>query len=512
MMAAESVQAGYPLSRLLQDLDVAGELPAIDVCGLSSDSREVRPGDLFLAGSGGRSHGLMHAGEAVDQGAIAVAWEPVEGRDDLAAMAASLPVPVVAVSDLRQVSGMIADRFFEHPSRSLFTIGITGTDGKTSCSHFIAQALDRSGGARCGLIGTLGYGLYGELAAGTHTTPDALRLHRELASFRDRGAGSVVMEVSSHGLEQGRLGGLEFDIAVLTNLGRDHLDYHGDQLAYAAAKRKLFEFEGLDFAVLNADDAFGLELLKTLPAHVNRIAYGLDNGQPDLTPAVQWVIGRDVVFDDAGIQCEVETPWGCGLLRSRLLGRFNLSNLLAALSVLCLRGMSLETALVRLAATRTVPGRMERFDGGPGAPLVVVDYAHTPGALEQVLAALRAHCHGEIWCVFGAGGDRDQGKRALMGAVAERFADHIVLTDDNPRHEEPQDIVDGILSGIVRKDTVRVERDRRRAIALAIGHAGKDDIVLVAGKGHETIQLIGDRSVAFSDREQVPALLRERSG
>jgi UDP-N-acetylmuramoyl-L-alanyl-D-glutamate--2,6-diaminopimelate ligase len=510
MMTAERVAATHTVAGLLRefkDVRVAGE---IGVNGLATDSRKVQAGDLFLAVAGTQTHGLQHARQAIALGAAAVAWEPVEGDAGLAETAALLTVPAVAVPNLGQRVGLIADRFYGHPSRGMFTIGVTGTDGKTSCSHFIAQALD-SHDRRCGVIGTLGYGLYGELSTSMHTTPDALTVQQAMRAMQTAGARCVVSEVSSHAMDQGRVRGVTFDIAVLTNLTRDHLDYHGDLESYAEAKRKLFHSDGLRYAVINADDNFGSALLDAIPPGVAPIAYRLENDPFRTRFPAQWVIGRNLYFDVNGLSMDVQTPWGSGSLHCGLLGRFNASNLLATLASLCVAGLPFQEALRRLAVTRTVPGRMERFDMGEGRPLAVVDFAHTAAALEGVLSSLRAHCRGKLWCVFGAGGDRDRGKRSLMGAVAERHADEIVLTDDNPRTEDAQHIIDDICSGLKQPATVHIEHDRAHAIGWAMRHAGAEDIVLIAGKGHESVQIVGNRAVPFSDRERVRAIAREWS-
>ncbi len=508
MMTAENMLAEHTLAGLLQDFCGPAVRVDVKVAGLALDSRKVQAGDLFLAVAGTRTHGMQHARQAIALGAVAVAWEPVAGNAGLAEAAALLPAPVVAVPGLSQVVGLIADRFYGHPSRGLFMIGVTGTDGKTSCSHFIAQALN-SDDRRCGLIGTLGNGLYGELSTASHTTPDALSMQQLLLSMQRKGARCVVAEVSSHATDQGRVRGVNFDLAVLTNLSRDHLDYHGTVEAYAEAKRKLFHSDGLRYAVINADDAFGSALLDAIPPGVAPVAYRLENEPFRTRFPAQWVIGRNLQSDMNGMQLDVVTPWGSGVLRSGLLGRFNASNLLATLASLCVAGLPFEEAMRRLARTQTVPGRMERFDVGAGHPLVVVDYAHTPAALKAVLKSLRAHCKGKLWCVFGAGGDRDRGKRPEMGAAAERNADQLVLTDDNPRTEDPQQIVDDVCSGIKQPSRVHIEHDRAHAIAWAMRSAGPDDIVLIAGKGHETVQLVGNRALPFSDRERVQAQARE---
>lgn len=508
MMAAERRLDTHTLGGLLQDFCGPSVRRDVQVSGLALDSRKVQSGDLFLAVAGSRTHGLQHARQAIALGAVAVAWEPVAGNGSLAEAAALLPAPAVAIPGLGQVVGLIADRFYGHPSRGLFMVGVTGTDGKTSTSHFIAQAMD-SVDRRCGLIGTLGNGLYGDLSMATNTTPDALTMQQLLFAMQQQGARCVVSEVSSHAMDQGRVRGVNFDLAVLTNLSRDHLDYHGTVEAYADAKRKLFHAEGLRYAVINADDAFGSALLDAIPPGVAPVAYRLENEPFRTRFPAQWVIGRKLRSSMRGMELDVATPWGAGVLRSSLLGRFNACNLLAALASLCVVGLPIEEALQRLSRTRTVAGRMERFELGAGHPLAVVDYAHTAGALEAVLKSLRAHCQGKLWCVFGAGGDRDRGKRPLMGAAVERHADHVVLTDDNPRSEDPAQITTDICSGIRQPALVHIEHDRAHAIAHALRSAGPDDIVLVAGKGHETMQQVGNRSLPFSDRERVQALARE---
>ena len=510
MMTAELLVAEHTLERLLQGIGTVSLPRDVVVTGLALDSRKVQAGDLFLAVAGTCTHGLRFARQAIALGAAAVAWEPVDGDAGLAETAALLPVPVVAGPGRGCSVGVIADRFYGHPSRGLFMIGITGTDGKTSCCHFIAQALN-SDDRRCGMTGTLGYGLFDELSAATHTTPDALTLQQALSSMQQKGARCVVSEVSSHAMDQGRVRGVNFDLAVLTNLTRDHLDYHGDVESYADAKRKLFNTDGLRYAVINADDKFGAALLDAIPPGVAPVAYRLENEPFRTRFPAQWVIGKNLQFDVDGLRMDVMTPWGSGSLRCGLLGRFNASNLLASLASLCVAGLPFEEAMRRLAGTRTVPGRMERFDMGAGHPLVVVDYAHTAGALEAALHSLRAHCTGKLWCVFGAGGDRDHGKRPLMGAVAERFADKVVLTDDNPRNEDAHRIVEDICAGLKHPAAAQIEHDRGQAIYLALQHAAADDIVLIAGKGHETVQLIGNKSVPFSDRERVMAIAREWS-
>lgn len=507
MMAAESMHGGVPLAELLQGLAGAGAPAGLVVSGLADDSRQVRPGDLFLAGQGLHVHALTHAAQAVQRGAVAVLWEPVEGQP-LQAVADSLPVTALPVEGLSHQLGRIADRFYAHPSAAMQVIGVTGTDGKTSVTHFIAQALSCAGPS-CGLLGTLGYGVYGSLQAPTHTTPNALRLQAELARLRDAGVQRVAMEVSSHALHQRRTDGTRFTTAVLTQLSRDHLDYHGSVEAYAEAKRRLFVSPGLEYAVLNVGDAFGRRLASEIAAHVQVIAYGRAQERVEGN-AAHWIRLEAVTAKPQGIALQLDTSFGAAGLNASLLGAFNADNLMAALGALLAAGVSLEEAVQRLQAVATVPGRMELVSA-PGMPAVVVDYAHTPHALETVLQALRPHCRGELVCVFGAGGDRDQGKRAQMGALAERHADRVVLTSDNPRSESAQRIIEQIAAGFDQPQRAQRIADRGRAIDEVIAAADVDDLVLVAGKGHENYQHIGDQRLPFSDRLRVQQALRRRA-
>ena len=485
-----------PIVRSLREL-LAGlaPLPADDrvITGLTDDSRRVRRGDLFLAVQGLQRHGLEFLPAVRAAGAAAVAWEPPY-RGELPAEDKVLLLPVAR---LGHQLGVIGGRFYGQPSRRLQLVGITGTDGKTSCAHFIAQALNES--AECGLLGTLGYGVYGQVSPARHTTPSALTLQYWLAQLQARGVRHVVMEVSSHALEQGRVAGLDFVLAVLTNLTRDHLDYHGSLAAYAAAKRRLFWEHKPAVAVLNLDDPFGGELAASLPG--SKVGYGFGKGAAIQLDGFLW--GEDLELSATGLRLRVRSSWGEGTLSAGLLGRFNAHNLLAALASLVVLEIPFSEALERLSRVATVPGRMERLGGEAGQPVAVVDYAHTPHALEQVLAALREHACGRLWCVFGGGGDRDAGKRPLMGRVAERLADRMIITDDNPRTEDPQGIIRDILAGMANPDRAQVVRNRQEAIVRALSAAAPGDLVLIAGKGHEDYQLVGAERIPFSDRDVV---------
>ncbi|MGH8401016.1 MAG: UDP-N-acetylmuramoyl-L-alanyl-D-glutamate--2,6-diaminopimelate ligase [Gammaproteobacteria bacterium] len=469
--------------------------------GLAIDSREVRPGYLFLACRGTQHHGLEYLSEALRRGAVAVVYDPADAEPYLAALR---NIPAFAIRDLGQRAGMLAARFYADPSAAQRVMAVTGTNGKTSVSLITAQALVELGNP-CGVLGTLGYGLYGKLETPTHTTPDAVHVQSWLAQFRDQGVRHVSMEASSHALDQGRLAGVHVAVAVFTNLTRDHLDYHGDMQTYGEAKRRLFGMPGLKHAIVNLDDPSGRELAEQLPAGVQLTGYALSDQQ---LKQGRILCARDVVLHPGGMNFDVSGDWGDGHVDSRLLGMFNVANLLAVLGALLALDIPLADALHAISRARTVPGRMECFGGGADQPLVVVDYAHTPDALEKALIAARAHCRGRLWCVFGCGGERDRGKRPQMARIAERLADRIVITDDNPRDEDGDAIIADILTGLERRAAVQVQRDRARAVAMALHDSSPGDVVLVAGKGHEDYQIIGDRNLPYSDRDTVTALLK----
>jgi UDP-N-acetylmuramoyl-L-alanyl-D-glutamate--2,6-diaminopimelate ligase len=500
MMAAEQQLATATVGELFGD-DAPPALAGRSVSGLAADSRRVTPGGLFLACAGRRSHGLDHVAEALARGAALVAWEPVAGRPAPALISGAECFPVVA---LGRRSGEIADVFFGRPSASLAVVGFTGTNGKTTCTQLVGGALEAAGRA-AGVIGTLGAGRVGGLVDLGYTTPDAVEVHRTLAAIRDAGGEDVAMEVSSHALDQGRVAGVRFRVAAFTNLSRDHLDYHGTLEAYAAAKLALFRSPGLDAAVVNGDDPLADDVLAQLGSGTTAIVVGRQpGGRGDRRLEIE-----ALEHGPAGLTVSFGGSWGQGRLRSPLWGEFNGSNLALALGVLLALGLELGEATDALGSVRAPAGRMELFVAPRPGPRVIVDYAHTPDALAQALAAVRAHCEGRVWCVFGCGGERDRGKRPEMGAVAEQLADEIVVTDDNPRGEAGDAIVAQILAGMERRP--RVERDRRAAITLAVAEAGPDDVVLVAGKGHEDYQLVAGERRAFSDRALVRELLEGRS-
>jgi UDP-N-acetylmuramoyl-L-alanyl-D-glutamate--2,6-diaminopimelate ligase len=476
-------------------------VPRRSVAGLSADSRTVHKGDLFLACAGRHVHGLRYAAQAVRVGAMAVAWEPVPGMEQ-----PTLGVPAIAVPQLARKLGAIADRYYGEPSAAVTVAGVTGTNGKTSSTFFIAQAASALG-RRCGVSGTLGAGFVEALEPAGLTTPDAITVHRTLAALRARGARAVAMEVSSHALDQGRVDNVRFDVAVLTNLSRDHLDYHGDMSSYGEVKARLFREHSPRAAVLNCGDGFGRSLVSRMPAATELL---LIAPQDPIPARAAWIAASAVESDTSGLRIAVRGTFGAGELCSPLLGAFNADNLLAALGVLVLWGFGIAEACRVLSSVAAPPGRMERFGGVGGQPLVIIDYAHSPDALAKALAAVRAHCRGAIWCVFGCGGDRDPGKRPQMGAIAETHAEHVVLTNDNPRSEDPARIVTDILGGMRAPEHAIVERDRSAAIGLALREAGPGDAVLIAGKGHEDYQIIGAQRLTFSDRAVVTELLGGR--
>ncbi len=506
MVASHSVPVKM-LSELLAEMaSIDADLDR-EISSLSLDSRQLQPGGLFLACAGGSSHGLDFLPQALANGAVAVVWEPTTEwtEERVQELSVGVEVPLIAIAGLGRKASQIGGEFFAHPSRAMTVVGITGTNGKTSCAQFLSRLLEPQG--ECGFIGTLGVGFPGVLQSGACTTPGPIELQVIMAGLLRQGARAVVMEVSSHALDQGRVAAIKFDVAVLTNLTRDHLDYHDSMEEYASAKRQLFHMQGLRCAVLNMDDAFGRELLHQLPAGIHVIGYSLEPIEDMPERLDDWVWARAVTPGVDGMQIKVQTSRGSGEFRSRLLGRFNASNLLAVLAVLLYQEFTLGDSLYRLASLETVAGRMERFGGGD-QPLVVVDYAHTPDALKHALEAAREHTTQRLICLFGCGGDRDSGKRPQMGAIAERLADEVVVTDDNPRSEDGDGIVADILTGMEQPERVRVERDRAKAIRMAIELAGPGDIVMICGKGHEDYQLVGGQRLHFCDREQVREVLQ----
>jgi len=554
------------LAELLDGIVAPAMAGDIVVRGLTLDSRRVHSGDAFVALRGGSAHGITFAPAALASGAsvvIAEAPAPVasigagaseeqkgsrdEGRGASEEQTAKHPAvpapdardeqrdaieqrtlaprpsplvpvsstaprpssiaPVIWIDQLRGYVGEIAARFFGRPSEAMRVIGVTGTNGKTSIVQLLASALAVLG-ARAATIGTLGAGLVGAVDAGERTTPDVINVHGLLAQFREAGATDVAMEVSSHALDQGRVDAIAFALAVFTNLTRDHLDYHGDMQAYGAAKARLFAWPGLRAAVINVDDAFGRELA----ASFGRSGPGMAASQPQgrkellrysLDDATAEIRARDIRSSNEGLRFTLVTPWGEGEIATPLLGRFNVGNLLAVAGCLGALDYTFVQIHKALAQLKPVAGRMNRIGGEGDLPLVVVDYSHTPDALEQALTSLRAHCAGRLICVFGCGGERDQGKRPQMGAIAEELADAVVLTNDNPRTEDPRSILEQIVAGMREPSRAVVIPDRADAIRHALSEAESGDVVVIAGKGHEDYQITGQERRPFSDRAVV---------
>lgn len=491
---------------MLKDL-LAGivEVPAsVDfaVRSVCMDSRHCEPGSVFLACAGISSHGLDYLDQALRLGAQTVLWEPENGHGK-----PQLPADVAAVKveQLSRHVGSIAARMHGDPSRNMPVIGVTGTNGKTSVAHLVAQALTVLG-KRCALFGTLGYGFPESLEPASHTTPDAVRLQKMLSDVRDDGAAAVAMEVSSHALDQHRVDGVQFRTAVFTNLTHEHLDYHGDIGRYAEAKRRLFEWPELANAVINVDDATGRDFLQSLDESVRSFAVSLDAGPIQEARADHRIWAEAVTYSADGLSMKLVIDGEVRSLQSHLLGRFNAANMLSVAAVLRSLDFDIDRIVDVLAKVRPVAGRMQRLGGGE-QPMVIVDYAHTPDALMQVLSAAREHTDKTITCVFGCGGDRDRAKRPEMGRIAERLADKVVLTDDNPRTEDGGEIVQEILAGMHAPDAAVVERDRAAAIRIALSAAGKGDTVVIAGKGHEDYQVTGNERRYFSDIETASALL-----
>ena len=482
MMAA--AVAAIALGELLGP--AAGAHASLMISDLVSDSREVTRGAAFVALQGERSHGLDYAAQALAGGAAIVLYEPPGAADALGARA-------LAVPGLRQILGDLGARFYGSAEPPAGVIGVTGTNGKTTVAWLIAQALTGLGQS-CGYVGTLGYGMPGAVRSHALTTPDCLTLHRELAGL---GTAHAAIEVSSHALSQDRVAGLKFRTAAFTNLTRDHLDWHRTMEAYFEAKALLFARPELESAVVNLGDAYGATLAGRLAPDVHKItvALGTDTGAA--------IEGSATSRGLAGQSLELRGTYGEARIDSSLIGFINAENLLVTAGALVASGVPLAETAAALGGVRPPPGRLEVFGGPPGRPWVVVDYAHTPVALERVLTELRSIASGSISCVFGCGGDRDRGKRAAMGAAVARYASRIVLTDDNPRSENPVSIVADIKSGIARHPDLRVIHDREQAIAEAVAAARAGDVVLVAGKGHETTQLVGREVRPFEDSASV---------
>jgi len=491
------------LSSLLAGIEGVSGADDLSVSGIEIDSRNISAGELFIALPGTRLHGNDYIEAAVRQGAVAVIYDSDSNLPGNINARLCDDVPLIKITNITQWAGIIASRFYGEPSQDMTVTGITGTNGKTTCSILLAQCFSHLG-TRAGVIGTLGTGLWGDIRSTTHTTPDAVTLQRQMSDLRGLGAEQLLMEVSSHGLQQGRESGTEFNTAIFTNLSQDHLDFHGSMQQYGAAKAKLFYQNDLNLAVINIDDEFGRELLAGPVRAEQIISYGIESGE---------VRASQITLYEAGIKLDIDSPWGELHIDSSLMGRFNIYNLLACTTVLLADGYRTGDVASALSAAESAVGRMECFVSQ--GKTVVVDFAHTPDALQQVLIALREHIQTRrLICVFGCGGDRDQAKRPIMGRIAEQLADTVIITDDNPRYEDPARIRADIFAGIMvptQKSPLEIG-DRRQAIHAAWQLADQGDIILIAGKGHETTQQIGDLKIPFNDREVVTALLSGAAG
>jgi len=487
-MPAEHLTSAPTLADLLQGF---ADAPAVPVTGIASDSRLLEEGYLFLACQGVASHGVDYLQEALAAGVGAIAFD-----GSTADLPAAIGVPVVAVEDLAGKLGEIANRFYDYPSQQLNVVGVTGTNGKTTVAWLVAQC-EMLLGESCGYIGTLGYGVR-ELAGGDGmTTPAAVELHGRLAEFVEQQATCAAIEVSSHALSQRRVDGVRFAAALFTNLSRDHLDYHVDMQQYFDSKASLFLDRYVRSRIVNIDSNWGSELAERCGADVIIVSTQPDRILDRTADRRRYLFVRSVMTHKQGSDFTFASNWGDGEVSLPLPGDFNVANAALVLTLLLQQGVEMEHACGALSQVSAPPGRMQRASSHGVA--AYVDYAHTPGAMQSALHALRAHCSGNLWCVFGCGGERDVGKRPLMARAAEEFADHVVITSDNPRDESPQSIIDGIVDGLDQPQRATIIDDRAAAIAWAIGHAAADDVVLIAGKGHETYQHVGDRMLPFSD-------------
>lgn len=501
------------IKEILQQLAAQG-LRLDTVHTATADSRQVRAGDIFVALPGQRSDGRQHIPAAIAQGAAAVLWE-ADGAHDLQLPAAT--VPGLAVSGLSALSAELAALIHGQPAEALWVCGVTGTNGKTTVSQWIAQA-SRQLGSLCGVIGTLGAGLPGQLRTIANTTPDVFSVQRTLADLREAGAQACAMEVSSIGLDQGRVAGVHIDTAVFTNLSRDHLEYHGDMLRYAAAKARLFDLPGLRTAVLNLDEPLGQGLAENLTGKgVRCIGYSLDENLQPPAGVTEWLLARDLRLDGRGLQftlCYFTAAHASPVEMSfaaALLGRFNVANLLAVFGSLLGAGHALPDIVAACRELQAPPGRLQIIASAQqrDEPLLVVDYAHTPDALEKVLITLRElgiARGGRLVCLFGCGGNRDPGKRPLMGRVAERLADAVIVTSDNPRNESPEKIITMICEGMTRQPQVVVEREQ--AVMDSVLTLDAADVLLIAGKGHEPYQEILGEQHPYSDLDTAAAALK----
>jgi UDP-N-acetylmuramoyl-L-alanyl-D-glutamate--2,6-diaminopimelate ligase len=473
----------------------------LEINGLVLDSKQVVAGNLFIAMAGARQHGLAYVNEAIEKGAIAVLFDPSGVGGELAGKVTE--IPVIPVINLGMLLGKLAARFYQNPSGALEVIGITGTNGKTSCSQFLGQMLDG-----CGIIGTLGWGEWGHLNKTANTTPDAVTVQQVLAGFVKENKKSVAMEVSSHGLDQGRVNDVQFKGAVFTNISRDHLDYHGSMDAYLAAKLKLLQAPSLRFVIVNLDDESSKQIIAAVPEHV--ALWGVSAKGRSVASA-ESIIAEKIKQTFAGIEFDVSWGKSTQLIKAPVYGDFNVENLLCVLGVMLAMGESLSDAAEKMQSIKSITGRMEHCEAMQNNLNVFVDYAHTPDALYRVLASLRKHSNQNLWVVFGCGGNRDGGKRPQMGGIAEQWADRVIVTDDNPRFEDNVEIANQILAGCI-SDKVVLIQDRKQAIEYAITNAAENDCIVIAGKGHENYQEINGIQYPFNDKQIAEVAIQNRFG
>ncbi len=501
-----------PFPQLLNSIHLVEqtEMASVEVDEVVLSSKNTGKGKAFLALPGILTDGRNYINDAVENGAVAIIAEAKEITLAQKEALDNANIPWVLIDDVANKLADIAEIFYGSVTKNMEIIGVTGTNGKTSVCQMAAEIIHKLVG-ECGQMGTLGNGLSGALNETVNTTSDALTIRKTLKVIAKANAKHTIMEVSSHALEQNRVDKLKFKVAVFTNLSRDHLDYHKTMEAYAAAKRKLFVADTIQFAVINADDQFGLELLLDNEISGQKIAYSIhpENLKKIPSSILKLQISK-VEYLQTMQRCSISTPWGESIINIPLIGEFNLSNSLAVVGILGSLGFDWKNIVSGLEKLQPVPGRMEVFGGGKSA-MIIVDYAHTPDALEKALIALREHCEKELWCVFGCGGDRDMGKRPLMAAIAEKYSDSIIITDDNPRNENGNQIISGILSGLKEPLKALVKRDRVEAIETAIKLAKAGDTVLIAGKGHENFQYVGGCKLPHSDRKLVHSILQQEA-
>lgn len=499
MMVSSPCLPGKSLSELLEGFTVNDEIPSVMVRSITSNSRDVEQGALFIALQGTQTHGIDFAIDAARSGAAVILYDAEDPycRQRIPLLKKQVNTRWLGIDHLDRLNGQIVSRFYGEPSHQMTIIGVTGTDGKTSVTHLLTQALGRLG-YTVGSIGTLGYGIGNEVSQTAHTTPDAVTLQSCLYEFQQKDCQYVVMEVSSHALDQYRVSGCSIDIAVLTNLGRDHLDYHQSVEQYAAAKARLFNEFKLSGRVLNLNDRFGRQLASTF-SHEQVVRYSSSKTE-DIVAEVK-LLERKIT--DQGQDIVAMTKLGEIHAHTHLMGEFNIDNTLACIASLISLGFNQSEINTAVAELMPIPGRMEKFPGGQDFPDVVIDFAHTEQALRACLETSRKHTSGQLWCVFGCGGDRDPGKRAGMGRTAEQLADRVIITDDNPRTEPADQIVRDILLGMENPQSVSVVHSRQAAIEFALNEADANDLVVIAGKGHEQEQIIGRERLPFSDRHMV---------